>query len=172
MLQPRPSSPPEQGLVQPALISIAGQWKSAAGRHGRGADPATKRLHQPAAQRDPTLGSTLGISSASPAAVWCPASPQLRPLSAGGCRERVTLRSQCRGVSAWARWERGPWLFPLSSSQKQRHPLSSQAAPEPPSPNLTHGQPSRLTTVQFLWRGCCCKGPRNQLINRNQDPRV
>lgn len=53
------------------------------------ADPATKRLHQPAAQWDPTPGSALGVSSASPAVTWCPrslvaASPLCRGWLHGG----------------------------------------------------------------------------------------
>lgn len=42
---------------------------------GMCADPATKSLHQPATQQDPTPGSALGISSVSPAAAQCPESP-------------------------------------------------------------------------------------------------
>lgn len=174
MLQTHPSSPLEQGLVRPALISIAGQWKSAAGRHGWGAQTLQQRGFVSLRLGGIPSRDLLSGSHQCPQLLRGGRGPQrLRALSAAsGCTEEVTLCSRCCCVSTWARQERGRWLFASFLSSKAMSSLSSQACSEPPSPNLTCGQPSHLTTVQFLWSGCCCKGPRNQLINRNQDPRV
>lgn len=180
MLQPHPSSPPEQGLVRPALISIAGQWKSAAGRHrGCVCECVCVQTLRQRGFVSPWLGGIppRDLLSAShpcpplPCGVWGP--PWLCPLSAvGGCTEEVMLCSRCCGFSAQAQRERGRWLFPLSSSRKQ-HPLCPLKHPLSPHPQISPtATPAASPLCSAYGVAAAAKGLGNQLINRNQGPRV